>query len=259
MGAAAAPRCGCWLSPTPHTSHLPPAPHAPAGLLLANLSVYRGCDIVFDSMDVPEAALDGAAPADPHATVRARAARLGGLGPGARGAGATLASQTTSAWPAEAAASALPSRAGLSTCPVPCRAPLPPPQVNLGSLQQQLAALQLHAGGERLSPTLDAILELLEEAPGDGAAAAADAFVAEVAAAGGAPLPAAQHAQLSGEDGDEAAEGEEGREAAMEGVVAEYAYAGAPDLADVPPGALSWHCVCRCVLAADCAGGRHPG
>ena len=28
------------------------------GLLLNNLSVYRGCDIVFDSMDVPEAAID---------------------------------------------------------------------------------------------------------------------------------------------------------------------------------------------------------
>ena len=29
-----------------------------SGLLLNNLSVYRGCEIVFDSMDVPEAALD---------------------------------------------------------------------------------------------------------------------------------------------------------------------------------------------------------
>ena len=35
----------------------PPRPltsHPPAGLLLNNLSVYRGCEIVFDSMDVPE-------------------------------------------------------------------------------------------------------------------------------------------------------------------------------------------------------------
>ncbi|KAL4534408.1 hypothetical protein Ndes2437B_g03686 [Nannochloris sp. 'desiccata'] len=31
------------------------------GLLLNNLSVYRGCEIVFDSMDVPEAAVDEAA------------------------------------------------------------------------------------------------------------------------------------------------------------------------------------------------------
>jgi condensin complex subunit 2 len=31
------------------------------GLLLNNLSVYRGCEIVFDSMDVPEAAVDDAA------------------------------------------------------------------------------------------------------------------------------------------------------------------------------------------------------
>jgi len=31
------------------------------GLLLNNLSVYRGCEIVFDSMDVPEAAIDDAA------------------------------------------------------------------------------------------------------------------------------------------------------------------------------------------------------
>ncbi len=29
-----------------------------AGLLLNNLSVYRGCEIVFDSMDVPEQAVD---------------------------------------------------------------------------------------------------------------------------------------------------------------------------------------------------------
>lgn len=33
----------------------------PAGLLLNNLSVFRGCDIVFDSSDVPEDALAGEA------------------------------------------------------------------------------------------------------------------------------------------------------------------------------------------------------
>lgn len=108
------------------------------------------------------------------------------------------------------------------------------PQVNLGSLHQQLAALALNAtGSERISPTLDAILELLDEAPADGAAAAADAFVEEVAAAAGAgdagalPWAAVQA---------EAAEGGEGPqgEAGMEGVVGEYAYAAAPDLADAP-------------------------
>lgn len=40
-----------------------------AGLLLNNLSVYRGCEIVFDSMDVPERALEGGEEGDPHATV----------------------------------------------------------------------------------------------------------------------------------------------------------------------------------------------
>lgn len=45
-----------------------------AGLLLNTLSVFRGCEIVFDSLDVPEEAL--AAAADGHADVQARAACL---------------------------------------------------------------------------------------------------------------------------------------------------------------------------------------
>ncbi len=45
------------------------AASAAAGLLLNNLSVYRGCDIVFDSMDVPESALDRAEQQDPNAVV----------------------------------------------------------------------------------------------------------------------------------------------------------------------------------------------
>ncbi|KAI7835644.1 hypothetical protein COHA_010458 [Chlorella ohadii] len=148
------------------------------GLLLNNLSVFHGCDIVFDSMDVPEAALDACRNVDPGA------------------------------------------------------------MVNLGSVQQQLAALALGgAGGERISPTLDAILELLDEAPADDAAAAADAFVEQVAEAAGAgdagAMPwAAVQADAAGEGGEEPQ-----GEAAMEGVVGEYAYAAAPDLADAPGGA----------------------
>lgn len=45
-----------------------PRPPA-AGLLLNNLSVFHGCDIVFDSMDVPEAALDSCRNVDPGAMV----------------------------------------------------------------------------------------------------------------------------------------------------------------------------------------------
>jgi len=56
------------LSASPAASPSPAVP-APAGLLLNNLSVYRGCEIVFDSMDVPESALDGALPADAAALV----------------------------------------------------------------------------------------------------------------------------------------------------------------------------------------------
>lgn len=41
-----------------------------AGLLLNNLSVYRGCEIVFDSKDVPENAIDGAS--DQPRTARVR-------------------------------------------------------------------------------------------------------------------------------------------------------------------------------------------
>lgn len=112
------------------------------------------------------------------------------------------------------------------------------PQVNLGSVQQQLAALALGgAGGERISPTLDAILELLDEAPADDAAAAADAFVEQVAEAAGAgdagAMPwAAVQADAAAEGGEEPQ-----GEAAMEGVVGEYAYAAPPDLADAPGGA----------------------
>ncbi|KAL4421403.1 hypothetical protein ABPG75_010694 [Micractinium tetrahymenae] len=159
------------------------------GLLLNNLSVYRGCEIVFDSMDVPERALDAAEEGDAHA------------------------------------------------------------MVNLGSLQQQLAALQQLTGEERISPTLDAILELLDEAPAEGAAAEAEEFVRQVveAAASGASsgaalaMPWAQRggaggaagaagAEAEAEHGGEAAEGE----ATMEGVVGEYAYAAVPALEDAP-------------------------
>ena len=121
------------------------------------------------------------------------------------------------------------------------------------------AALQ--PAGERISPTLDAILELLDEAPAEGAAAEADDFVRQVAAAGGgaAPLPWAheQHdGGVGGADGGEEegqADGEEGREAAMEGVVAEYAYAGPPELADLPAGAC---CCCRRCCCCCCGGRR---
>jgi hypothetical protein len=56
----------------PHRRTLTPTalPQPRPGLLLNNLSVYRGCEIVFDSMDVPESALDGAEERDPLATVR---------------------------------------------------------------------------------------------------------------------------------------------------------------------------------------------
>lgn len=113
--------------------------------------------------------------------------------------------------------------------------PCPPPtaaQVNLGSLQQQLAALGA-AGGERISPTLDAILELLEEAPADDAAAAADAFVEQVAKAAGAGDADAMPWAAVQEDAAEGGEEPQG-EAEMEGVVGENAYAAAPDLADAP-------------------------
>ncbi|PSC75846.1 condensin complex subunit 2 [Micractinium conductrix] len=141
------------------------------GLLLNNLSVYRGCEIVFDSMDVPESALDDVQHGDALATV------------------------------------------------------------NLGSLQQQLAALQLQTGTERISPTLDHILELLDEAPAEGAAAEADEFVRQVAETGGAPGCAALPPAAGGQD-DEEAGGADAGEASMEGVVAEYAYEAPLPLGD---------------------------
>lgn len=206
-----------------------------AGLLLNNLSVFHGCDIVFDSMDVPEAALDSCRNVDPGAMVGSSLwTRLLGL----RGLQGSM--HELDLLPFLAAALHVYSAvcSVLCCCWCPQQTPLlrhgAAPQVNLGSLQQQLAALALNAtGGERISPTLDAILELLDEAPADGAAAAADAFVEEVAEAAGAgdagalPWAAVQA---------EAAEGGEGPqgEAAMEGVVGEYAYAAAPDLADAP-------------------------
>ncbi len=62
----------CHLEPAQQASvHPKPGPstsHA-AGLLLNNLSVFHGCDIVFDSMDVPEAALDACRNVDPGAMV----------------------------------------------------------------------------------------------------------------------------------------------------------------------------------------------
>lgn len=57
------------------------------GLLLANLGVYAGCDIVFDSMDVPEAAVDAATAAEPLAA--AATVDLSGLGAAALAALAT--------------------------------------------------------------------------------------------------------------------------------------------------------------------------
>ena len=60
-----------WRWRRARASLLPPPPPR-AGLLLNNLSVFRGCDIVFDSMDVPEKVLDGAQQLDPRATVSAR-------------------------------------------------------------------------------------------------------------------------------------------------------------------------------------------
>lgn len=129
-----------------------------------------------------------------------------------------------------------------SHCCTAAAGPCPVPQVNLGSLQQQLAALQLQSGGERISPTLDAILELLEEAPGDGAAAAADDFVwqvaAGVAAAAGSDATAPMHQAEGGEGEAAAAQGEEEgeEEGGVEGVIAEYAHAAPPEPADMPAG-----------------------
>lgn len=54
-------------------------------------------------------------------------------------------------------------------------------QVDLASLQPQLAAAAQLTGQERISPTLDEILRLLGEAPGPGAAAEAEDFVRRVA------------------------------------------------------------------------------
>ena len=149
------------------------------------------------------------------------------------------------------AAVAAPSAAAawLTHCLLACSGGCP--QVNLGSLQQQLAALQLQTGGERISPTLDAILELLDEAPPEGAAAAADDFVRQVVetsgdAAAAACQPwmqqrgeqaAATAAAVAGaEDGGE--QPEDGQ-AGMEGVVAEYAAVGAPEPADALGGGCS--------------------
>lgn len=164
------------------------------GLLLANLSVYAGCDIVFDSMDVPEEAVDAAALAAPPAA-EAATVDLSGISPAAL---AALAAGGTG-----------------------------------GSAQQQ-----------RLSPTLDAILGLLGQAPPPDAAAAADAFVAQVAEAAGDVVPtqslaahfrpAAAAAAAEGEepaamDADAPPPAEDGD--ASEGVAPEYAYAdgaGAP-------------------------------
>lgn len=153
-------------------------------------------------------------------------------------------------WLARWPAAALPCVSQLAPHHQPLLLPPPLLQVNLGSLQQQLAALALGAGGgERISPTLDAILDLLEEAPADDAAAAAEAFVAQAAEGASTSSGAAGGAAMGGEaEGGEAAESE----AAMEGVVAEYAYAGAPDLADAPglAGALARECKWACVLGS---------
>ena len=40
-----------------------------AGLLLNNLSVYRGCEVLFDSLEVPEDALDEAMQQEDPATM----------------------------------------------------------------------------------------------------------------------------------------------------------------------------------------------
>lgn len=129
--------------------------------------------------------------------------------------------------------------------------------MDLGGLHQQLAALQLASGAERISPTLDAILELLDESPAEEAAAEAEEFVAQVAAAASssgagaptlalpwarrgeaasAPLPEEGDAQAAEAEGGEGGEQQAG-EASMEGVVAEYAHAAAPDPADAGEGA----------------------
>jgi hypothetical protein len=178
--------------------------------LLNNLSVYCGCDIVFDSMDVPERALDSAPPSDPT----------------------TL--------------------------------------VSLGGLQAQLEALQLASGDSRISPTLDAILELLDEAPAADAAAEAEEFVVAVAAAADAAPPvswarpavvapgADGNAQAAdgGEDG-EAGQGEQ-PEASMEGVAAEYAHVAAPGPADAGDGALALGWLMPCCHDAACRTSVRP-
>ena len=104
------------------------------GLLLNNLSVYRGCELVFDSMDVPEAAVDD------------------------------MDNPTISSG-----------------------------RLDLDVVRQQVETIitsssKAAAGSavERITPTLDNILGILGAAPGDGAAAQAEAFVRSVAQ--GAPI-----------------------------------------------------------------------
>jgi len=138
------------------------------GLLLNNLSVYRGCDLVFDSMDVPEAAADDPAPA------------------------------------------------AAAAC------------VSLDGLKPQLQALAQLRGGERISPALDDILALLGAAPGEGASAEAEAFVARIAADGATPASTGPEdwmvgasapgspAEMQGMSGDGAVGAESGREEAGE-------------------------------------------
>lgn len=131
-------------------------------------------------------------------------------------------------------------------------------QIDLAGLP--LGVLGQLAGDERLSPTLDAILELLGQAPLPRAAAAAEAFVQQVAAASGDVVPTQSLSGLHrpagvpppggdstgstmadglpGQAGAEAMEADAGSGAAeqeggdLEGVAAEYACAGAVPLAD---------------------------
>ena len=119
------------------------------GLLLNNLSVYRGCEIVFDSMDVPEDAVDDDA------------------------------SHTHSI-----------NAAAVSCATVDLDSVRPQFDAVLGHVYDNntttTATGEKHHHHRRLSPTLDDILSLLGAAPGEEAAAEADAFVRSVAE--GAPL-----------------------------------------------------------------------
>lgn len=145
-----------------------------AGLLLNNLSVYRGCEIVFDSSDVPDEALSAArhGPADVQAGRRTYC----------------IAQPTTEQhmlWQ-------VCSQAALTrhACAL---------QVDLSPLQQQLQVVRDAPADADIAPSLTAISDLLGQVAVPDAAAAAACLVAEVAegraASGEAPVLATSPAR----------------------------------------------------------------